>query len=377
MNFEFLSPVEDNLIAENATLPRQALGNTLQVHSKKTGIPDLEGVSIAIVSVSQKQNTRATNAIRSQLYRLFPGNWNSRIADLGILYQGATQHDTDMAVKELTAYLIKIRCTLILIGNSQALTYATYRGFDGLGKMVTLVAIDQKFDFGDSTEIISPQSYMSRIIAESPINLLHFSNLGYQTYYNAQEEIDLSEKLFFDAYRLGEITHDLSIAEPVLRDADIVSVDMTAIESSATSYATAFPNGLSSREICSLSRYAGISDRVSVFGIYESADNPLSHTLIAQMIWYFIEGYNYRISENPPTPAEQYTKFIVPVEGETLHFYKSSLSNRWWMEAPQVKNPNNKSITPPLLPCTHQDYLNACNQSIPERWWKAYKKTML
>jgi hypothetical protein len=31
-----------------------------------------------------------------------------------------------------------------------------------------------------------------------------------------QEEIDLIEKLFFDAYRLGEVSNTISISEPVL-----------------------------------------------------------------------------------------------------------------------------------------------------------------
>jgi hypothetical protein len=43
--------------------------------------------------------------------------------------------------------------------------------------------------------------YLTKIIDE-PNNLFNYCNIGYQTYYNSQEEIDLIEKLFFDAYRL-------------------------------------------------------------------------------------------------------------------------------------------------------------------------------
>ncbi len=51
---------------------------------------------------------------------------------------------------------------------------------------------------------------------EEPNNLYNYSNIGYQTYFTSQEEIDLMEKMFFDAYRLGDVGADITIAEPVL-----------------------------------------------------------------------------------------------------------------------------------------------------------------
>ncbi len=72
--------------------------------------------------------------------------------------------------------------------------------------MINLVSIDSRFDFGVDEELISSSSYMSKIITDKPNNLFNFSNIGYQSYFNAQEEIDLMERLFFDAYRLGSIT---------------------------------------------------------------------------------------------------------------------------------------------------------------------------
>jgi hypothetical protein len=29
------------------------------------------------------------------------------------------------------------------------------------------------------------------------------------------------------------------------------------------------------------------------------------------------------------------------------------------------------------LPCTHEDYLAACEQEIPERWWKAQRRNVV
>ena len=85
---------------------------------------------------------------------------------------------------------------------------------------------------GKQDEGVKANSYLSKIVLDEPNNLFNFSNIGYQTYYNSQEEIDLIEKLYFDAYRLGEISNNIELAEPTFRDADIVSIDLNSVKSS-------------------------------------------------------------------------------------------------------------------------------------------------
>jgi hypothetical protein len=216
---------------------------------------------------------------------------------------------------------------------------------------------------------------MSKIITDKPNNLFNFSNIGYQSYFNAQEEIDLMERLFFDAYRLGDLGADISLAEPVLRNAHMISLDARAIRASEIGLSDNFsPNGFTGREICAIARYAGISDKVSIFGIYEMENTVQSAQLIAQIIWYFIEGFNFRVEESPFGQSEDFTKYIVPTDIEQLVFYKSHLTDRWWVEVPSILNSHTKTNSPALLPCTKKDYLDACDQNIPERWYKAYKK---
>src|SRR5690606_7607156 len=129
------------------------------------------------------------------------------------------------------------------------------------------------------------------------------------------EEIDLMEKLFFDAYRLGAVTGDITLAEPVFRDADVVSVDMTAVRAADLGNAPdTYPNGFDGREICAIARYAGISDKVSVFGIYENRNTRMNAQLAAQVLWYFMEGYNFRKKDYPFIGTESYEKYIVPME---------------------------------------------------------------
>jgi arginase family enzyme len=309
---------------------------------------------------------------------MFPGNWDASIADLGTILAGNSLEDTYFALRKVTADLIKKKIIPIVIGGSQDLTFALYRAFDDLEQMVNLVSIDSKFDFGKENDVVSAESYLTKIIIEEPNNLFNYCNIGYQTYYNSQEEIDLIEKLFFDSYRLGEISNDIALAEPIFRDADLVSLDLSSVKSSDSGNFMSFvPNGFNGKEICSLARYAGISDKVSVFGVFNHNNSAQESVLIAQIIWYFIEGFHYRSHEYPFGSRENYIKYSVPLEEEVLVFHKSDKTDRWWIEIPFISNGNNKLSRNALLPCSYDEYLAACNQELPERWWKAQRKNSI
>lgn len=382
MAFDFLVPVADKVIAHCELLPSQSLGKKIHKHTKKDGLPVLAMASIAIIGVNEARNAYEKKAealdisgVRLELYKLMVGNWNSTILDLGDVEPGESVSDTYFVVKEVVASLIEQDILPIVIGPTQDLTYPCYRAFDGLRNMINLVNIDNRFDFGDQEELISSNSYMSKIITDQPNNLFNFSNIGYQSYFNSQEEIDLMQRLFFDAYRLGEVTSDITLVEPLLRNAHIVSLDARAIRASEMGMLNNFsPNGFTGREICAIARYAGISEKLAVFGVFESENSNQSFQLLAQIIWYFIEGYNFRVQELPYLNKEAFTKYIVPSDLEELVFYKSNLTERWWVEVPSILNSYNKNEMPALLPCTKADYVEATNQNIPERWFKAFKK---
>jgi len=382
MAFDFLVPVEDKVLAHCELLTPQALGKNIYMHTQKKGLPVLANASVAIVGVKESRNAYEkkidkldVSAIRMQLHKLMIGNWATSIIDMGDIEEGDTVEDTYFVVKEIIAGLLEENIIPLIIGATQDLTYPVYRAFDGIHDMINVVSIDSRFDFGIEDELVSSHSYMSKIITEKPNNLFNFSNIGYQSYYNAQEEMDLMDRLFFDSYRLGEVSKDITIAEPVLRNAHMVSLDARAIRSAEIGYAKSFsPNGFDGKEICAIARYAGLSEKVRAFGIYEMENSDQSCQLMAQIIWYFVEGLNFRILELPTAENSDYTKYTVPTETEQLVFFKSHLSDRWWVEVPTIVNPHTKQHKSTLLPCTEKDYLDACDQNIPERWYKAYKK---
>jgi len=388
MNFNFLSPVSDFVLAHNELLSQQSLGRKLRVHSKKHGIPDLEGVNVAILGVLENRNdynyigeTFHLNEIRKAFYALFPGSWNTTIADLGDINKGESVEDTYFALKTTLAILIDKKIIPIIIGGTQDLTYANYRAYDSLIPMVNIVNIDNKFDLGDSTKPIKNNSFVGKIILDKPYNLFNYAAIGYQTYFNSQEEIDLMDKLYFESYRLGQISKDITLVEPVLRDANIVSLDLSSVKSSEVSLNQKYsPNGFDGKEICAISRYAGISNKVSSFGIYEykpSKDDEITSMLVAQIIWYFIEGVNYRIKDDNFSDENSHQKYITLVDDQELIFYKSNKTGRWWIEIPFLLEINTKLKRHTLLPCMHQDYLDACNNKVPERWYKAFQKNSI
>ncbi|HIC31980.1 MAG TPA: arginase [Flavobacteriaceae bacterium] len=385
MNFNFLSPVPDTVLAHNQLLAPLSLGRKIKIHSEQNGIPDLENVNIVILGVLENRNDVNyigedfnLNEIRKSLYSLFPGSWSTNIADLGDIQKGESVEDTYFALKETLSILIQKRIIPIIIGGSQDLTYANYRAYDSLMPMVNVVNVDRAFDLGDSSKPIKNNSFVGKIIIDQPYNLFNYATIGYQTYFNSQEEIDLMERLHFESYRLGEVSNDITLVEPVMRDANIVSVDLGVLKAAEVSLRQKVsPNGLDGKEICAVSRYAGISNKVSSFGIYEykpSTDDEITSMLISQMIWYFIEGVNCRVQDDNFADDNSHQKFITLADSHELIFYKSIKTGRWWIEIPFLSNVNNKLKKHTLLPCTHQDYLDACNDKIPDRWFKAYYK---
>lgn len=382
---EFLSPVSKSVLAHREILPAGVLGKKIVAHSKQGELPDLKEVKFALLGVKENRNgvdymgeSVSFDVLRKELYSLYPGNWMYKIIDLGDVEKGATVEDSYFAVKTVVEALLKRNIIPLLLGGSQDLLYAQYRAYDVLDEMVNLVNVDSKFDVGDAEAPISNHSYVGKIIVEQPYNLFNYSTLGYQSFFNPPEEISLMEKLYFDAYRLGEVTTDITVVEPIMRNADIVTLDVTAIKSSEISYKNnTSPNGFDGREICAIARYAGISNQVSSFGIYElnaSNENKSAAMLVAQIIWYFIEGVNFRISDDDFDDEKRYSTYNVPVDDTTLLFKKCNKTGRWWIELPFFLNVNNKLKRRTLLPCTYGEYLSACNQEIPERWYKARRK---
>ena len=381
MSLDFLTPVDDTVLGITSLLPKQVIGKSIHAHTEKLGFPELKNIRIAIVGVQESRNSYYPvmpydiDAFRREFYQLYPGNWMVNIADLGNLPSGNTPEDTYHALSDICTYLRQINIVPVILGGSQDLTIALYHSFKESSQWVNIVSVDNRFDFSQEEELISGRSYMSKIIMESPSKLFNYTNIGYQSYLIAQEELDLMDKLFFEAFRLGHVLDDPKAIEPIFREADIASFDMKVLSGIADgTFPSGMPNGIDGRTICALARYAGISDRISILGCFDLSNTTIFHKLLAQIIWYFVEGIHCRFDEYPVATSQGFKRYNVQMSDRELIFFKSEKSQRWWMEITKENYLDNKNKTRALLSCTKQDYKDACNDILPDRWWRAIKK---
>jgi arginase family enzyme len=352
--------------------------------------PDISNCQIAIVGVEESRNALnngptigGPDVIRHHLYDLRQGSFKLNIADLGNIKPGFSVEDTYFALIEVLVELLESNIIPVIIGGSQDLTYACYKAYEKLRRIINLVAIDRQFDLGSDDSSLNSENYLKKIITAKPNFLFNFSNIGYQSYYVDQEAIKLMENMFFDVCRLGIARTNLTEIEPFIRNADLLSIDVGAIRASdAPGHAQAGPNGFFGDEACQITRYAGLSEKLTAIGIFEYNPkyDPRGFTaeLIAQMIWYFFEGYTQRKNEDPTQNLDDFIKYTVSVNatGDEICFYRSKKSDRWWMEIGAKLNIRNEYRRHNLIPCSLSDYTTACENDIPDRWWKAYQKLM-
>ncbi len=384
----FFNPIDEDIVLFNAeNYSKTAFGNIFHVH-RKDKFPEIEGADIAIIGINEDRNALhnkgcglAPDYIRHNLYSLFAVKENSKIVDLGNLRNGHQISDTYIALSQIMTHLIEFNIVPIIIGGSQDLTFSMYKTYEKIKRVVNITSIDSRFDIGSEDIPLNAQAYLSKIILEQPNYLFNFTNIGYQTYFVDQESIELMNNLYFDAYRLGNVRAEMQELEPVMRNADLVSVDAGAIRQAdfpANYYAS--PNGFTGDEICKITRYAGISDKVSSIGFFEYNpmldQNKQSAHLVAQMIWYFIEGFYNRKQDYPNLSKDHYIKYFVSIQDGLydIKFFKSKKTNRWWMEVPYPPDKKTRYERHNIVPCSYKDYETACNDDIPERWWQAMKK---
>ncbi len=343
---------------------------------------------IAIIGVMEQRGHvgndgcgSAPNKIREHFYSLFHrfGNF-ANIIDLGNILAGNTYKDTYFALTSVITELVKKEVIPVIIGGSHDLTYANYQAYENLEQVVNLVSIDRSIDLGLIEKEITEENFINNIIMHQPNFLFNFSSVGYQSFFVDKEIDSMMERMHFDAYRLGFVRDNIEEMEPIVRNADILSFDVNSIKGSEFSgYSKPNPNGFLSDEICRISRYAGLSDKLSSFGLYNY--NPLHDVngngamLLAQMIWYFIEGFRERKGDYPVASKSSYKKYHVAMENEEheLIFYKGD-SGRWWMEVPHPSDLNSRFIRHQMVPCSYSDYELALNGDVPDRWYQTFLK---
>jgi formiminoglutamase len=343
--------------------------------------PDYKGANMAIIGLQEDRGSgsntgagAAADEIRKKLYRLKKGSGQYKIVDLGNLRPGIDVSESHSRLKEVCNVLIGNDVLPVIIGGTHDHTYAQYLAYEPIEKLVSVLAIDAFLDMNSGGKSVDNHNMLHKILTHEPNYLFNISLLGYQTYLVSNEMLEVMRKLYFDAHRLGYLRQHIDDMEPVIRDADMMSFDITAIKSSdAPGNSRAQPFGLTGEEACQLCWYAGLNEKLSSVGFYEynpTLDdvNKKTASVVATMIWYFIEGFYHR-KEESHFRGSDYLRYVVsmPAEPATLVFYKSKLSEKWWMEVPYPhgKFDFDRNL---IVPCSYKDYQLATKGEVAERW---------
>ena len=388
MTAAYFQPIAPEILKDTeARFQQDTLGYHVDAYTKEGAFPSYEGVRIAIFGVGEDRGStlnkgcaEGPDLIREKFYRLKKHQQPIPFIDLGNLRIGHTLADTYAAIATVVSELLSAHIIPVILGGSQDLTYGHYTGYKISEQIINIVAIDARFDLGIPEDPTNSDTYLGKIILEQPNYLFNFSNLGYQTYFTGVDNVALMKKLHFDTYRLGQVQADIQETEPIVRNADLLTVDLSAVrQSDAPGNANASPNGFYGEELCQIMMYAGLSDKLSGVGLYDF--NPKydrfgqTSQLYAQALWYFFEGVGQRKLDLPLSNPGNYVTYRVALEqvDQEITFIKSMKSDRWWMKLP-TDGTKNRYLSQHLLPCSYKDYQQACNNEVPERWWNALHK---
>ena len=354
------------------------------VHTDNKPLKDLSKYSIAILGVPEGRNSphpgsaNAPDIIRSQLYKLARIPGKSKIIDLGNLKKGTTFNDTIAGLADVLALLTIENIFPVIIGGNSSLTLAIDKALSRNKIKYTLAAVDPRIDYIIEKSVPGSYNYLNTIISSHNSTFNHYINIGYQTYLNDQQVINRFLKRGSELVRIGDVRQAIYLTEPLLRDSDVAIFDISSVrQSDAPGTYMPSPNGFYGEEICLLSRYAGISDKLRIFGLFDvntDLDNRNQTSgLAAQIIWFFLEGFSQKQYETPilsKGDSGRFIKYHVRVTdlAEDMIFVKSNLTDRWWFELNLEKDQNI------YVACSHDDYLKANRNEVPDRWLRTVER---
>jgi formiminoglutamase len=363
---------------------QSGFAHNISIHTENSSLKDLSKFKIALLGVPDGRNSPNTGSlkgpdvVRSQLYKLSKTPGKSKIIDLGNMKQGVTFNDTLAGLTDILVQMLQENLFPVIIGGSSALVPALDRALSQLKIKYTLTAVDSRIDFNNERKEADSCNYLNAIQNNHKSTFDQYINIGYQTYLNDQQVINRFMKRGAELVRIGDVRQAIYLTEPLFRDSDVTVFDISAVrQSESPGTFSPSPNGFYGEEICLLSRYAGISDKLRIFGLFDvNPDYDIrsqTASLAAQILWFFLEGFSQKQYETPVLNignSGRFIKYHVRVTDleDDMIFVKSNLTDRWWIELPSV---NDQSI---YVACSHEDYLKANRNEVPDRWVKAVER---
>ncbi|MEZ4687142.1 MAG: hypothetical protein R3B47_14055 [Bacteroidia bacterium] len=326
------------------------------------GIPDMENPS------------GLADAMRKQLFRLSIPDQMPAIVDLGNFKAKNDWNGYEDALGYVLEQLAGHGKTVVLLADHPGFSFAQYRAFEQKNEDVSYVHVGPVFDLDPPFEANPELSYNQRILRHEPNYLFGFTSLGFQRYLVDPEAVKSLSDLHCATLRYGELEAHPEEAEPFLRDANLLSLDLSAIRRADMPAASRpSPAGFSTREICKLTRYAGLSESLEsiLFSgmVPEKDEHDMGACVAALALWYFIEGRGQR---HPDAPESTWRRYSVTMHSppHQVDFLHSPRSGRWWMEVPYPEALGRPGSGPVRrVACSRKDYEAAQRDELPQRWW--------
>ncbi len=106
------------------------------------------------------------------------------------------------------------------------------------------------------------------MLCGSPNFIKHYNHIGFQSYLVHPIMLETIDKLRFDCFRVGKVKENIEEMEPVIRNSNMISFDIAAIQNAYAPYNKISPNGFTGEEACTLMQFSGFSKNVNTIGIY-------------------------------------------------------------------------------------------------------------
>jgi len=369
---DFLLPVDRNDISHGEEYKDGQIGRVMALHEES--FPDLDEVNIVLVGCGEQRGSglihgqsAAPDIIRRHFYSLYYWHQDIKMADVGNIKPGSLYTDSYAALKTVVQELINDGKTVIILGGSHDLTLSQYNAYVDSKKIIEASCVDALIDLN----LDSPfrhENFLMEMLTSEPNYIRHYNHIGFQSYFVHPRMLETMDKLRFDCYRVGSVKETIDEMEPVIRNSNLFSFDITAIAHTYAPANTISPNGFNGEEACVLMRYAGMSPNVNSIGIYgydaQHDKDELTAKQISHMIWYVLDGRSRGRREAQLDEKDSFTEYhTVFAEVETT-FLQSKKTGRWWMQLPDKK----------FIACSYKDYLLASSNEIPERWLRAQER---
>jgi arginase family enzyme len=370
---DFLEPLNMAMLSNDEGFKDTQLGKHVLAYEEE--LPDIEEADLVIVGCGEMRGmgmqytaTDAPDKIRSAFYSLFYWHTQVKVADLGNIKIGATLNDSYAVVKMVVAELLQMGKKVLILGGSHDITYPQYLSYGTMNKIVDAVVVDAKIDL-DMETVLPAEQFLVEMFTGMPNHLKHYSHIGFQSYFMHPDMLETIDKLGFDCYRVGKVKEAIEEMEPTIRNSEIFSFDIAAIQHAHAPANLITPNGFNGEEACTLMQYAGMSKTCSTIGLYGYLPQQDQHDLTAKqqahMLWYVLDGIYRGKQEAELADRNNFNEFTMAFAEVETAFLQSKRTGRWWM---QLHDGN-------YVACSYRDYVTACNNDIPERWLRAAERS--